>query len=159
MSDANEKPPPTLLIRAAAFEALLTSGHASFTEADLEAALSWLAEPARSETLHALRRSRWLEVDPAGAWTPATAGLQVYDALRHATLSRGGLPYPGLPPGLTSEQIVRALLGRSLEELANAGREALVPILAAAPLLTTRTVVQAAETYVLHRLPRPEGSR
>jgi hypothetical protein len=159
MSDATpEIPHTTLLMQAAALEALLATGHASFTEADLDDALSWLAAPARSEILHALCRNGWLEVDPEGAWTPSDAGHQVYDALRR-TAAQGGLPYTGLPAGLTSEQIVRALLGRSLEELANAGREALFPILAAAPLLALRNVVQTAETYSLHRQPRPEVNR
>ncbi|HWM95133.1 MAG TPA: hypothetical protein VN493_30535 [Thermoanaerobaculia bacterium] len=154
MSDARETPQPTVLVRAAAFEALLARGLDSFTEADLDDALSWLAEPARSETLHALRRSGWLEVGPAGLWTPTEAGLQVYDALRAA--AQAGLPYPGLPAGLTPDQIVRALLGRSLEELATAGRDALVPILSAAPLLTTPAVARAAEAYALQGRPEPE---
>ena len=158
MSDATPETHATLLMRAAAIEALLATEHASFTEADLDAALSWLAEPARSETLRTLRQSGWLAMDPAGSWKPTDAGLQVYDSLRRA--AQAGLSSsPRLPPGLTSEQIVRALLGHSLEELADAGREALVPILAAAPLLALRTVVRTAETYALHRQPGPGGSQ
>lgn len=153
MSDARKTPHSSVLVRAAAFEALLASGLDSFTEADLDSALSWLAEPARSETLLELRRSGWLEVGPAGAWTLTGAGREVHEALRRA-LEPGR--HLGIPAGLTTDQIVRALLGRSLEELATVGREALVPILSTAPLLSTRALVQAAEYQALHGPPEPE---
>lgn len=135
-----------ILVRAAAVEALLASGHATFTENDLEQALAWLAEPARSETLRALRHSGWLEADPQGIHRLTEAGRRIHDTLRRAVLFQGPLP---IPDGLTLEEIVQALVGRSLEELATAGREALVPILPSPPLLTTRAVVQAAETHAL----------
>lgn len=154
MGDARETLQPTILVRAAAFEALLADGRDSFTEADLEAALAWLAEPARSATLQALRRSGWLASDPAGTWRPTDLGIQIHDALRAA--AEAGLPYQGLLAGLTPDLIVRALLGRGLEELAAAGRESLVPVLSAVPLLTTSTVIQAAETHALRGKPKPE---
>ena len=151
MSDARETPDPTVLVRAAAVEALLASGHAAFTEIDLERALAWLAEPARSETLRALRRSGWLEADPHGVHRLTEAGRRIHDALRRAVLVQG-VQNP-IPDGLTLEEIVHALLSRGLEELATAGREALVPILPSPPLLTTKAVVQMAETHALQGHP------
>lgn len=152
MSDARETPDSTVLVRAAAVEALLASGHASFTAADLDRALSWLAEPARSEILGALRRSGWLEADAQGVHRLTEAGARIHDALRRTALVHG-TRIPPLPEGLTLEEIVHALLGRSLQELATAGREALVPILPAPPLLTTQSVVEAAETHALDSHP------
>jgi hypothetical protein len=150
MSHAREKHPPVLLL-AAVLEALVASGQPTFTEADLDTVLSWLAEPARSETLRELHRNGWLEADPAGGTHALTAaGRQVYEAFRRAAL-------PEFPGGLTPEQIVRALLHRSLEELAAAGREALVPVLPAPPLLTTKAVVREAETHALHGGPELDG--
>jgi hypothetical protein len=57
----------------------------------------------------------------------------------------------GLPP----EQIVRALLARDLEELAAAGRQALLPVLPAPPLLSTGSVARAAEALTLTEDPGP----
>jgi DNA-binding transcriptional ArsR family regulator len=151
MSDARETSDPTVLVRAAAVEALLASGHATFTEIDLEQVLAWLAEPARSETLRALRRSGWLEADPHGVHRLTEAGRRIHDALRRAVLVQG-VQNP-IPDGLTLEEIVHALLSRGLEELATAGREALVPILPSPPLLTTKAVVQMAETHALQGHP------
>ena len=142
-----------VLVRAAAVEALLASGHATFTEIDLEQALAWLAEPARSETLRALRRSGWLEADPHGFHRLTEAGLRIHDALR-AVLTHGAQT-PPIPDGLTLEEIIHALLSRGLEELATAGREALVPILSSPPLLTIKAVVQMAETHALQGHPAP----
>lgn len=138
-------------VRAAAVEVLVASGRSAFTETDLEQALAWLAEPARSETLRALRRSGWLEVDPHGFHRLTETGRRIHDALRHAVLVQG--IQPPIPDGLTLEEIVRALLSRGLEELAAAGREALVPILPSPPLLTTKAVVQMAETHALQVHP------
>ena len=151
MSDARETSDPTVLVRAAAIEALLASGQATFTEIDLEQALDWLAEPARSEILRALRRSGWLEADPQGVHRLTEAGRRVHDTLR-AVLAQGAQNLP-IPDELTLEEIVHALLSRGLEELATVGREALVPILPSPPLLTTRAVVQMAETHALQGQP------
>ena len=150
MSDARETSEPTVLVRAAAVEALLATGLATFTESDLEQALAWLAEPARSETLRALRHSGWLEADPQGLHRLTEAGRRIHDTLRRVALGQQLSP---IPEGLTLEEIVRALLRRGLEELAAAGREALVPILPSPPLLTTKAVVQTAETHALQGQP------
>jgi DNA-binding transcriptional ArsR family regulator len=155
MSDASETHDPMVLVRAAAVEALLASGRATFTEIDLEQALAWLAEPARSEILRALRRSGWLEADPHGFHRLTEAGRRVHDALRRAVLAQRA-QNPPIPEGLTLEEIVHALLNRGLEELATAGREALVPILPSPPLLTTKAIGQMAETHAL-QATRPGG--
>jgi DNA-binding transcriptional ArsR family regulator len=141
-----------VLVRAAAVEAPLASGRITFTEIDLEQALAWLAEPARSETLRALRRSGWLEADPHGVHRLTEAGRRIHDALRRTVLVQGA-QNPPIPDGLTLEEVVHALLSRGLEELASAGREALVPILPSPPLLTTKAVVQMAETHALQGHP------
>lgn len=148
-----------LLARAAAVEALATSHLAAFTDADFDRALSWLAEPARSETLRALRRSGWLAADPGGGYALTAAGRQIHAALRLtlAALPETGARFQGLPGGLTPEQIVGALLTRSLEELAAAGRMALVPVLPIPPLLTTEAVVKSAEIQALQGRTAPEG--
>ena len=151
MSDERETSDPTVLVRAAAVEALLASGRASFTDIDLEQALDWLAEPARSEILRALRRSGWLEADPQGVHRLTEAGRRAHDTLR-AVLAQGAQS-PPIPDGLTLEEIVHDLLRRGLEELAAAGREALVPILPSPPLLTTKAIVQMAETHALQGHP------
>lgn len=156
-----------LLARAAVVEALAASPLASFTEADLDRTLSWLAEPARSETLRALRRSGWLAADPGGPGDPGhpegsyvltAAGRQIHAALRLTLPAppETGARFQGLPGGLSPEQIVAALLTRSLEELAAAGRKALVPVLSAPPLLTTEAVVKSAEIQALQGRPEPE---
>ena len=145
MGDAKETPETTVLARAAAVEALLASGRESFTEADLDHALAWLAEPARGETLRALRQSGWLEADPHGLHRLTEAGRRMHDALRRVALGQGMAP--PIPAGLSLEEIVHALLGRGLEELATAGREVLLPILSSPPLLTTRAVVKMAEIH------------
>lgn len=147
-----------LLARAAVVETLAASPLASFTDADLDRTLSWLAEPARSETLRALRRSGWLAADPAGGQTLTAAGRQIHAALRltFPAFPETGARFQGLPGGLTPEQIVDALLTRSLEELAAAGRMALVPVLPVPPLLTTEAVAKSAEIQALQGRPEPE---
>lgn len=67
----------------------------------------------------------------------------------HAAVTEVGRQYLRLTAGLTTEQIVRALMGKSREELAAAGRAALFPVLPAPPLLTTDGVAYAAELQAL----------
>jgi hypothetical protein len=128
--------PRELLARAAVLEAL-----ASRTDE----ALSWLTEPARGETLRALQRSGWLEPGPEGTLILTGTGRQAWTAIRRAAFPETAPASPVLPPGVTPEQIVRALLRRNVEELAAAGREALVPVLPAPPLLATEAVAREAE--------------
>ncbi len=74
----------------------------------------------------------------------------------HAAVTEVGRQYLRLTKGLTTEQIVRALMRLSREELAAVGGEALLPALAPPPLLTTEVVAQAAELHVLREREEPE---
>jgi hypothetical protein len=76
----------------------------------------------------------------------ASAGL-------HGAITEVGRQYLQLTAGLTTEQIVRALMAKSLSELATVGREALLPALAPPPLLTLEAVAQAAELQALRSRP------
>jgi hypothetical protein len=71
----------------------------------------------------------------------------------HAAITEVGRQYLRLTAGLTVEQIVRALMAKSLEELADVGRAALLPALAPPPLLTTEAVAHAAEIQALRDRP------
>jgi hypothetical protein len=135
--------PRELLARAAVLESLASQPPPG--ETGLDEALSWLTEPARGETLNALSLGGWLEPGPAGTFVLTGIGRQVWDALRRAGSSKAAPAPPLLPPGITAEEIVRALLTWSVEELAEAGRDALVPILPALPLLNIEAVARAAE--------------
>jgi hypothetical protein len=73
----------------------------------------------------------------------------------HAAITEVGKQYLRLTAGLTVEQIVRALMDKSLAELAEVGRAALLPALAPPPLLTTEAVAHAAEIQALR--DRPEA--
>lgn len=134
--------PRELLVRAAVLEAL------TWQPSSRMDALSWLTEPARGETLRALRRSGWLEPDPDESLALTRTGRQVWDALRRAAVPESN-PARALLADVTPEQIVRALLARNAEELAEAGRAVLVPVLPAPPLLTTEAIARAAESQAL----------
>lgn len=66
----------------------------------------------------------------------------------HRAVTEVGRQYLHLTAGVTVEQIVRALMRESREELAAVGREVLFPALAPPPLLTTDAVAHAAEVHV-----------
>lgn len=144
--------PRELLARATVLEGLASqAGSESGLGTGLDEAFSWLTEPARGDTLRALRRSGWLETEPAGQKGTATLtalGRQVWGALRRAVFPEAGSALL-LPTGITPEQVLRALLTRSPEELAAAGRKALVPVLPVPPLLTTEGVARTAEAQAL----------
>ena len=74
----------------------------------------------------------------------------------HAAITEVGRQYLHLTAGLTTEQIVRALMSKSLDELAAVGREALLPALEPPPLLTIAAVAHAAELQVLRERPESE---
>jgi hypothetical protein len=153
-----------LLARAAVLEALATQPPSGSQPA---AAWSWLTEPARGETLRELTRGGWLEAGSGGTLVLTPAGRQLWNGLRRAVVSESAEPEPAsrlLPDSITPEQIVRALLNRSLAELAEAGRESLVPVIPALPLLNTRAIAASAETQAtVHEAnaddDRPEGRR
>lgn len=256
-------------VRAAALEALVQAGRATFDAKELAEALSFLDDAARDTTLAALRRSGWLEHSPAagtiiteaGRWAydilaflhkrigeaellPTVAGLdyalrigvdpirhllsmrarltalrseieaarashsevvlrrtagRIDDALRlsaqiraaldrvpldnlsarrvardihdllsqlhgagadlHRDVTEVGRQYLALTGGLTTEQIVRALMSRSCDELAAVAREALLPVASPPPLLTTEVLASAAEQQALRERSAPEPIR
>lgn len=74
----------------------------------------------------------------------------------HAAVTEVGRQYLALSGGLTTEQIVRALMSRSVEELARVAREALLPVLAPPPLVTTEVLASAAEQQALRERRAPE---
>ncbi len=67
----------------------------------------------------------------------------------HAAVTEVGRQYLRLTAGLTTEQIIRALMAKRGVELAAAAREALLPVVPAPPLLTTDGVAYAAEVQAL----------
>lgn len=67
----------------------------------------------------------------------------------HGAITQVGRQYLQLAAGLTVEQIVQALMGKTQEELARVGREALLPIVVPPPLLTTDVVAAAAEQQAM----------
>lgn len=75
----------------------------------------------------------------------------------HRDVVEVGRQYLALSGGLTAEQIVRALMRRSLEQLAGVGRESLLPVLKPPPLLTTEVVASAAVQQALRERPERES--
>ncbi len=74
----------------------------------------------------------------------------------HSAVTEVGRQYLVLTGGLTTEQIVRALMSRSGEELARVARDALLPVVAPPPLVTTDVLASAAEQQVLRERPGAE---
>jgi len=74
----------------------------------------------------------------------------------NAALTEVGRQYLHLAAGLTVEQVVRALMRRSREELAALGREALLPVHPSPTLLTTEVVAASAEMQLLRERLEPE---
>jgi hypothetical protein len=66
----------------------------------------------------------------------------------HRDITEVGRQYLELSAGMTVEQIVRALMAKSTQELASLGREALLPVLRRPPLLTTEVLAHAAEVHL-----------
>lgn len=71
----------------------------------------------------------------------------------HRAVTEVGRQYLALTGGLTTEQIVRALMVRSQDELAAVARMALLPVMAPPPLVTTDVLASAAEQQVLRERP------
>lgn len=74
----------------------------------------------------------------------------------HGALTEVGRQYLHLTAGVTVEQIVRALRRESRDELAQVGRDAVLPVLGPAPLLTTDAVAHAAAVHVTRERRRPD---
>jgi hypothetical protein len=75
----------------------------------------------------------------------------------HAAVTEVGRQYLHLTGGLTVEQIVRALMTMTRNELGEAGRDALLPALRPPPLLTPEVLAAAAEQQILRERVKPEA--
>jgi len=73
-----------------------------------------------------------------------------------SAIAQVGRQYLRLTAGLTAEQIVRALMRRSLAELGDLGREALLPVHVPPPLLTIEVAASAAEMQFLRERAEKE---
>jgi hypothetical protein len=73
----------------------------------------------------------------------------------HSAVTEVGRQYLVLTGGLTTEQIVRALMSRSRDELARVAREALLPVVTPPPLVTTDVLASAAEQQALRERTEP----
>lgn len=155
------------LIRTAVLQALADSPGPVFSSRDLGKAIPWVPARTRSAALRVLRQGGWLESDPAAGLVLTETGRRAQEVL--ALLHRGedasastGLPVSRmdlasleirLAAGLTVDEIAAALRGKSLGELAAAGRAALLPTLLPLPLPVTDAVAQAAEIHLRRRRP------
>ncbi len=74
----------------------------------------------------------------------------------HRDVTEVGRQYLTLTGGLTTEQIVRALISRSRDELAGVARDALLPVVTPPPLVTTDVLGSAAEQQALRERPEAE---
>jgi hypothetical protein len=100
--------------------------------------------PARREALDVLRDGGWIEAGAAAGslrWTEA--GRRAYGAV--ARLKEAA----DLPAGAAPARSLRTLTAGDFQELAEAGREALLAILPPPPLLTSEALAHAAELQVL----------
>ncbi len=68
-------------VRAAALEALVAAGRASFSQGDLAEALYWLDEEARDAVVRSLRHAGWLDYEPSIGTAITGAGRWAYDVL------------------------------------------------------------------------------
>lgn len=139
------------LIRTAILQVLAEST-GPVSSQDLGKALPWIQPRTRSAAVRALRQGGWLESDPAGVVLSET-GRRAHEALAplHRGEREGASLEIRLAAGLTADEIATALRGKSLGELAEAGRAALLPAFPPLPLPDTAAVAQAAESYVGRR--------
>ena len=70
------------LIRAAALEALVARGRASFSQHELNEVLYWLSEYGRDRTVRVLREAGWLEYRPGPGDIITNAGRSAYEILQ-----------------------------------------------------------------------------
>ena len=140
------------LIRTAVLQALAESP-GPVSSHDLGKALPWIQPRTRSAAVRVLRQGGWLESAPGAGIVLTEAGRRAHEAL--APLHRGegeGVSLEiRLAAGLTVDEIATALRGKSLGELAAAGRVALLPAFPPLPLPDTDAVAQAAESYLRRR--------
>ena len=136
--------------RLAAMRQEIDEALASHSEVVLRRTAEKLQEVLRlSERIRAVLDAVWLDQVAA-----RRVAREIHDLLSrlhgasstlHAAVTEVGRQYLRLTAGLTTEQIVRALMAKSQGELAAAAREALLPVVPAPPLLTTDAVAYAAE--------------
>jgi hypothetical protein len=147
--------------RLTALRAAIGTARASHSEVILRRAAGRITDVLKlSEQIRAVLQRVPVENAPARA-----VAREVHDLLArlhgagselHRDVTEVGRQHLQLTGGLTNEQIVRALMRRSREELAAVGREALLPIARPPPLLTTDVVASAAEQQVVKDRVAPE---
>ena len=105
------------LIRAAALEALVACGRASFSLHELNEALYWLSEYGRDRTVRALREAGWLEYQPGAGDIVTSAGSQHMRSFSSCGASSRAaiscLPWPASNTPSVSEQTSSACSTRS----------------------------------------------
>ncbi len=148
--------------RLTALRAAIDTARASHSEVILRRAAGRITDVLKlSEQIRAVLQRVPVENAPARA-----VAREVHDLLArlhgagsqlHRDVTEVGRQHLQLTGGLTSEQIVRALMRRSREELAAVGRAALLPIARPPPLLTTDVVASAAEQQVVRDRAAPEA--
>jgi len=139
--------------RLVALQQEIESARASHSEVVLRRAAARIAEAlALSGQLRAV-----LDRVPLDNRTARRLVREIHDLLSrlhggsaelHRAITEVGRQYLHLTAGVTVEQVVRALMRQSLDDLAAVAREALLPVLAPPPLLTTEAVAHAAEVHV-----------
>lgn len=134
--------PHDFSVRVAVLQAVVESRRPIVSSRDLGTRLSWLTGTMRSAALRALQRGGWLESHP-------TAGLVLTAAGRHLFVALQLLRHAERGEELTSDEMTSLLRRKSLDELASAGQDALLPAFVPLPLLSTDAVVRAAEGRLL----------
>lgn len=140
--------PDDFLARVAVLQTLAESRSPVFSPRDLGGALPWLPGRTRAALVRALRQGGWLETDPAAGLVLTDTGRRAYAALFLFLRSEGAGDRG--PAAKDADEMTAALQGRSLGELASAGREALLPVLRPLPLVSTDAVAQEAERLRRH---------
>lgn len=149
--------------RLTALRAAIDAARASHSEVILRRTAGRISDVMKlSEQIRAVLRRVPVENAPARA-----VAREVHDLLArlhgsgselHRDVTEVGRQHLQLTGGLTNEQIVRALMRRSRDELAAVGREALLPIARPPPLLTADVIASAAEQQVLRDRAAPEAT-
>jgi hypothetical protein len=87
------------VVRTAALEALIASGHAFFSQHEVNETLYWLDDDGKDRIVRALRDSGWLEYRPGAGDMITNAGRSVFEVLQ---LLRGKLESGELLPTVAS---------------------------------------------------------
>lgn len=140
------------LIRTSILQALAVSS-VPVSSQDLGKVLPWIQPRTRSAALRALRHGGWLESSSEAGFALTESGRRAQEALAplHRAGGEGASLEIRLAAGLTADEIATALRGKSLGDLATAGRAALLAAFPPLPLPDTDAVAQAAESHVRSR--------